>query len=144
MDDPKVPTLLIYTERNASKILQDWANGARNMSGSLAWLKLLLLDDDDLKPEIRDSQNVQNGREYLRRLGKTPTEATADYLCVLWKSCLVKVKRAVGEETFVNSRFHVVITLPAICEPYYLHLLVRTCTHIYLKKISNHQILMST
>lgn len=114
-DNPKVPSAIIVTPR-ASRGGLTWGNDAKGSEGSLEWFKLLLVDEDDLPDEIRVSEHVQMARARLQELDRMPEDVISDYLRGLWKRCLEKMKTEVGDETVNNSRFHVVITLPAICK----------------------------
>lgn len=114
-DNPKVPSALDYTNIRAHKS-PAWGDIAKDAIGSLQWFKLLLIDEDHLHPEVRDSEHVQKARARLEELDMTPEEAIRDYLREFWQSCIDKIKDDIAQDTVVNSRFHVVITLPAICE----------------------------
>lgn len=111
-DNPKVPSCIQF--HNGRVI---WGSDCKDDPESIEWYKLLLVDENDLPDDVRASEHVQTARNRLRELGKTPEEVIGAYLKVLWSSCLAKLKVEVGEATVNLSRFHVVMTLPAICEP---------------------------
>lgn len=114
-DNPKIPSAINFTLQ-ASGGGPAWGNDAKGVEGSLEWFKLLLVDEDDLPDEIRRSEHVQKARACLRVLDRMPEEVISDYLRGVWKRCLEKMKTEVSQTTVDNSRFHVVITLPAICK----------------------------
>lgn len=114
-ESPKVASA-INTASLGSDGEYEWGNAAKGKEGSLEWFKLLLVDEDDLQEEVRNSEPVKEARARLSELGQTPEEVISIYLEVLWKQCLVKLKAEVSQATVDLSRFHIVITLPAICE----------------------------
>ncbi|KAJ4418730.1 hypothetical protein N0V82_005403 [Gnomoniopsis sp. IMI 355080] len=111
-DNPKVPSAVQFAR---SQFI--WGDPVdKSAASTIEWFKLLLVDEDDLPEEVRTSGHVMKARDRLRELGMTCEEVIASYLDHLWKNCLKKVKKEVGAVTVDRSRFHVVVTLPAICE----------------------------
>lgn len=114
-DNPKVPSAIDFSRRDRSG-RPLWGNAAKGHPDSLEWFKLLLVDEDDLPAEVRNSDQVRQARAFLDELGLTAEEAISEYLKPMWACCLEKMKRAVSETTVDKSRIHIVITLPAICK----------------------------
>lgn len=113
-DNPKIPSSILY-EKGAVI----FGNGAQRSDAAvqpLEWVKLLLVDEDDLPSEIRTSEHVMKARGLVHDLGKTAQEVISDYLRCVWSQFLQKIKTEVAEATVEDSRFHVVVTIPAICE----------------------------
>lgn len=110
-DNPKVPSCIQFKD---GRVI--WGSDAKDDPESIEWYKLLLVDEDHLPEDVRNSEHVLRARNRLRELGKTPDDVISAYLKGLWTSCLEKVKIEVAEATVIHSRFHVVMTLPAICE----------------------------
>lgn len=84
----------------------------------IKWFKLLLLREDDLAPELRQSEFILRGRKMLRETGKSATDIIADYLGALWKHILETIYKARGQSVIEGLTFHVVITVPAIWKDY--------------------------
>ncbi|KUI68585.1 hypothetical protein VM1G_04300 [Cytospora mali] len=112
-DDPKTPSAIRLAGRETQ-----WGIQAKETPEALRWFKLLLVNRADLPVDVQGSNQVKEAREKLRDLGKTAVSLIATYLKLLWSHCLDRMKVAEGEETVVTSRFHVVITLPAIWPNY--------------------------
>jgi molecular chaperone DnaK (HSP70) len=85
---------------------------------SVQWFKLLLLREEDLEPEVRESEPLLRARKYLRRNKKSAIDLIADYLRGLWKHTLETISRNRGQTVINALRFHVVITVPAIWKSY--------------------------
>lgn len=111
-DSPKVPSAIQFAD---GRVI--WGNDAdKSAVNTIEWFKLLLVDEEDLPVEIRTSGPVMEAQGRLSELDMTCEDAIARYLSGLWDNCLQKVKTEVGAATVDRSRFHVVVTLPAICE----------------------------
>ena len=80
----------------------------------MQWFKLLLLDDQDLPEDVRNSHQIQRARELLQNAGKTATEAVADYLRFLWEHAISKIRETLGRTVLSGTPFRVVITVPAV------------------------------
>ncbi|KAJ2894215.1 uncharacterized protein MKZ38_007831 [Zalerion maritima] len=85
---------------------------------SLRWFKLLLIDEKDLSPEVRESEKIKKARDMLKKFNKTPAGAIGDYLRKMWNFSMTEITKAMGEMEVKVSRFHVVLTLPAIWPDY--------------------------
>lgn len=84
----------------------------------IRWFKLLLLREEDLDSELRQSEFILRGRKMLRESGKTATDLIGDYLGALWKHVLETIIRARGRSVADALPYHVVITVPAIWKDY--------------------------
>ncbi|KAK8037667.1 hypothetical protein PG991_001013 [Apiospora marii] len=112
-EEGKAPTEMFY-ERGK----KTWGFEVGNDCDPVRWFKLLLLKEEDLDPNMRSSEFVLRARQHMRDEGKTAVELVADYLRALWAHTLDSIARARGEVVVDVSRFHVVITVPAIWKPY--------------------------
>ncbi|KUI61643.1 hypothetical protein VP1G_08816 [Cytospora mali] len=112
-DDPKTPSSIRLAGRETQ-----WGIQTKDIPEALRWFKLLLVNEADLPADVQGSDQVQEAREKLQVLGKPAVNLIAKYLKLLWSHCLDRIKVAEGEETVITSRFHVVITLPAIWPNY--------------------------
>lgn len=90
-----------------------WGYGIAS-GGAVKWFKLLLLDDKDIGEEKHNSVQIRRARELLRRAGKTPVQAVADYLLFLWKHAIDSIEQELGESAVEGSPFRVVLTVPAV------------------------------
>lgn len=114
-DNEKVPSAIKCTN-SASQQPSAWGNVAQRDPSSLKWFKLLLLKDDDLPADVLESEHIQKARALLKELDLTASDVISSYLKELWESGLEKIKIDASEATVANSRFHIVVTLPAICQ----------------------------
>lgn len=113
-DWEKVPTAININITADGDDNTTWGYGAVESYGVVEWFKLLLIDEDDLPDEVRNSTQVKEARRRLRGLDVTATELISDYLSRLWVHSIAKIKMEVGEETVDLSSLHIVVTLPAI------------------------------
>lgn len=111
-DDPKVPSAIQFI---GDRLV--WGNNVeKGADNTIQWFKLLLIDQDDLPEEVRNSERLMEARERLRELDLTCEDVVAAYLGEVWKHGLEKMKTEIGRATVERSQFHIVVTLPAICE----------------------------
>lgn len=78
------------------------------------WFKLLLLDDDDLTAEKRNSVQIRKAKKLLEQAGKTPVEAVGDYLRLLWNHAIANIEKDFGAIVVEGLPFQVVCTVPAV------------------------------
>lgn len=112
-DFEKVPSAINF-DVTANGDNTTWGYGAKGLAGAIEWFKLLLVDKEDLPTEVGKSKQVQAARKRLRELNKTVSDVVSDYLRRLWSHSIRMIKIEIGEATVDHSRFHIVITLPAI------------------------------
>lgn len=84
----------------------------------IRWFKLLLLREEDLASEFRESEFILRGRKLLKEINKSATEVVGDYLGALWKHVLETIYKARSKYVIDAMAFHVVITVPAIWKDY--------------------------
>lgn len=84
----------------------------------LRFFKLLLIDEADLPANIRNSPQLTAAKNLLRAAGKMPVEVIGDYLRLLWKHSMQTITKSIGKSLLDISKFHIVVTLPAIWPMY--------------------------
>ncbi|KAJ4401976.1 hypothetical protein N0V85_005400 [Neurospora sp. IMI 360204] len=113
-NEEKTPTTLSFIDPNQV----NWGYSVPKDADQVKWFKLLLLDEEDLPADVRVSSRIVEAREYLRRHNKTPIEAIAVYLRCLWNHSIQRITESVSRALVNYSKFHVVMTLPAIWPDY--------------------------
>ncbi|KUI73911.1 hypothetical protein VM1G_09601 [Cytospora mali] len=111
----KVPTELCYEEDG---INPTWGYQIPADADPVRCLKLLLLKDEDLEEDVRNSEWLVRGRRMMKENGKTAVDLVADYLRALWQHVIGTITRARGSSAVESLSFHVVITVPAIWKGY--------------------------
>ena len=91
-EEGKAPTELYYEQGQVM-----WGYTIPPDAEPLRWFKLLLLREEDLAPELRQSEFILRGRKLLREHNKSATDLAADYLRLLWKHILDTIYKARGE-----------------------------------------------
>lgn len=112
-DEGKAPTELFFEDDQVS-----WGFDIPIDVEPIRWFKLLLLKDEDLAPEIRESEFLLRSRKALRKLVKSPVDVIADYLRVLWSHIQDTIIKSRGKSVVNALTFHVVLTVPAIWKQY--------------------------
>ena len=90
-----------------------WGYGVENADAA-EWFKLLLLDEDDLAEEKKNSPQIKKAKELLQKAGKTPVQAVGDYLRLLWNHAIANIEKDFGAVVVEGLRFQVVCTVPAV------------------------------
>ncbi|KAE8449886.1 hypothetical protein EG329_007363 [Mollisiaceae sp. DMI_Dod_QoI] len=105
----KVPTLISY--ENGSAVAWGF-EAALSGDANLRWFKILL------EPEYRYKQMSEQAiysREILERMNKTPQDAVADYLQLLWQHAEEHIRHRIPkDDDGHNHELKVVITVPAM------------------------------
>ncbi|KAH7137339.1 hypothetical protein B0J13DRAFT_639687 [Dactylonectria estremocensis] len=114
-EEGKAPTELYYDPENGE---MSWGFDIPGDVEPVRWFKLLLLKDEDLVPEIRESEFLLRSRKALRKLGKSPVDVIADYLRALWSHIQETIIKSRGKSVVNALTFHVVLTVPAIWKEY--------------------------
>ncbi|KND95002.1 hypothetical protein TOPH_00406 [Tolypocladium ophioglossoides CBS 100239] len=114
-DKEKAPTALVYQENGQSPF---WGYDIPPHEIPLKWVKLLLLDDEDLPEHVRNSNHVKSAESRLKESNKHPVEVIGDYMREFWKHGYKDIARSVGKSRIDTSRFELVVTLPAIWPSY--------------------------
>lgn len=110
----KAPTQLLCNGESDTS----WGFSVPADKDALKWFKLLLLDEADISPEMSNSSQLQRTKQLLRDMNKDPVDVIGCYLRKIWNHAIESIRHSVGAELLQKSRFHVVITLPAIWPPY--------------------------
>ncbi|KAL4730385.1 hypothetical protein ACLX1H_002419 [Fusarium chlamydosporum] len=113
-DLDKVPTQLLYDGQDMSH----WGYSIPAEETPLKWFKLLLLRDHDITPEMSSSSQISDTRDLIEESCKDAVTAVSCFLREIWNHAVGSILKALGPELLNKSRFHVVITLPAIWPPY--------------------------
>lgn len=113
-DEEKTPTALSYDSNGNAT----WGYNIPLEAERAQWFKLLLIDETDLPEDVRGSKKIQQARDYLKKHKKTPIAVIAEYLRLLWNHCNQRILDTVGRALVNYSRFHIVITVPAIWPQY--------------------------
>ncbi|KAI1733567.1 actin-like ATPase domain-containing protein [Xylaria scruposa] len=112
-DEGKVPTELFYEH---DKVL--WGYEIPPDADPVLWFKLLLLRDEDLEGDLRQSDFYIRAKRKLQEIDKTPTDVIADYLRLLWHHTLKTIHKSRSKVVIAALAFHVVVTVPAIWKDY--------------------------
>lgn len=112
-DEVKAPTAISYSGGKVT-----WGYGIPVEAQALQWFKLLLIDSKDLSDEVRDSVKIKQARDAIRKQNRTPISIIAEYLRHLWEHCLKQIGTSISNSLVRYSKFHVVITVPAIWPQY--------------------------
>lgn len=95
-----------------------WGYDTLRQSRDVRWFKLLLLDEKDVPNYVRRSAHFREAREYQYDRKKDPIDMVASFLKRLWEHSLGQIIKELGDDTVGRSKFHIVITVPAIWQPY--------------------------
>ncbi|KAF2671144.1 hypothetical protein BT63DRAFT_423384 [Microthyrium microscopicum] len=115
-DNAKAPTKIVYFGNEPGAWGYEVTDG--DSADSVEWFKLLLLKDEDIPSDYKASPYLARARRKLDRLRKTPEQVIADYLKKLWGHTISTLKRERGSAAVDGLPFRVVITVPAIWQPY--------------------------
>ncbi|KAL3964035.1 hypothetical protein ACCO45_001039 [Purpureocillium lilacinum] len=114
----KVPTALTCDKTTAEVIT--WGYDVSPTKPTIRWFKLLLLDYKDVPEYVRQSSQFQEVQAHQATLNIDPVDVTAAFLKHLWDHSVEVITRELGDELVNKSKFHIVITVPAIW-PAYAH-----------------------
>ncbi|KAI1362877.1 hypothetical protein F5Y08DRAFT_329774 [Xylaria arbuscula] len=112
-EEGKAPSEIFYEYGEMS-----WGYLVPSDGDPVRWFKLLLVQEEDLDPELRSSEFILRARQFMRTEGKTPVDLIADYLKALWAHTLQTIAKARGQTVLDALRFHIVLTVPAIWKGY--------------------------
>lgn len=111
-DEAQVPTLLDPKTGNWGYLIQGDEDPIR-------WFKLLLLNDNDIRDDIRNSEYLRATREKAKRLGDDgPIQLVADFLRQLWRIALQEIALEVKQSILDTLPLKVALTVPAIWPGY--------------------------
>ncbi|OBS26475.1 hypothetical protein FPOA_00418 [Fusarium poae] len=110
----KAPTQLFYSgDRDPF-----WGYSIPAENDALKWFKLLILDEEYISAHVGSSSHLQYARELLKTMKKDPIEVIACFLRKIWNHAIDSITSCIGPQLLKKSRFHVVVTHPAIWPPY--------------------------
>lgn len=112
-EEGKAPSELFYEDDRLF-----WGYTVPADADPIRWFKLLLLREEDLTGELRNSEFLIRARKRLKESQRTATDLIADYLGALWKHILDTIHKARSKSAIDALTFHVVITVPAIWKDY--------------------------
>lgn len=112
-DYVKIPSAIVFGPDG-----DIWGVDAKHLPDALRWFKLLLLKETDMDEEIRTSPQLQEARDKLQASGKSAVEVISIFLKHMFQHAVEKLKLARGAEMVDTSRFHIVLTIPAIWPEY--------------------------
>lgn len=106
---PKAPTVLRYPENDPI----EWGyQVANNAEGRIIGVKLLL--DPEQNEELFDPTGVGETRNQLRRLHKTPTDVSADYIAAIYKHAIDCMGNRLLKDYFDTFEKKFVLSVPAV------------------------------
>jgi hypothetical protein len=101
-----------------------WGYGAAEAQDAIHWFKLLLLQPEDVPADVYASDELFEARSKMADLGKQPMDLVADFLKELWALTRAKMAKSAVRTLAENSRFHVVLSVPAIWPNYAKEMMV--------------------
>ncbi|KAI0002333.1 hypothetical protein F4779DRAFT_635335 [Xylariaceae sp. FL0662B] len=113
---PKVASKILYDERTGR--IARWGYGVPIDAEPLEWLKIFLLDSEDVEPHLRNSPYVKFAFATMKRLGKHPVQVVADYFAKVWDHAMGQIAEQVGWEAISIIPTAVIFTVPAMWKNY--------------------------
>ncbi|KAK4103458.1 actin-like ATPase domain-containing protein [Parathielavia hyrcaniae] len=98
-DEEKTPSAISFGTNNKVS----WGYNISLYAEQVKWFKLLLIDDKDLPDDVKDSVKIKEARAYLKKHNKSANE---------------RITETVSRNLVNYSKFHIVITIPAIWPEY--------------------------
>ncbi|KAH8737364.1 hypothetical protein BGZ61DRAFT_488745 [Ilyonectria robusta] len=114
-DKEKTPTSILYGDEDEATM---WGYSIPPNKDALKWFKLLLLDDKDISKDVSASSQLHEARRLRDVANKDPAEIISCFLRNLWNHSMDSIRRSIGAGLLQNSKFHVVVTMPAIWPHY--------------------------
>lgn len=114
-EEGKAPTTLYYDDDTGET---RWGYDIFDEVSTMQWFKLLLLREEDVQDDVRQSSAFMNAKRMLNRSGKSAVDVIADYLKAFWKHVMDTIQRDRGEVLVDSLKIHVVLTVPAIWKGY--------------------------
>lgn len=109
----KAPSELFYEKYQVM-----WGYEVPPDADPIRWLKLLLLREEDLTAELKESEILIRARKIIKESKKTTIDLIADYLRALWGHIVDRIRKTRGNSVVDTLTFHVVVTVPAIWKNY--------------------------
>jgi molecular chaperone DnaK (HSP70) len=113
-DEEKSPTAISFGPKNKVS----WGYNIPFDADQLRWFKLLLIDEKDLPDDVRHSAKIKAARAFLKKHNKTAIQVIALFLRHLWNHCTERISETISRNLVNYSKFHIVITVPAIWPEY--------------------------
>ena len=110
----KAPTELWYDEDDEPY----WGYEVPADGDPNRWFKILLLRDEDLDIQLKETELFARIRATMAESGKTALDLVTEYLRLLWGHTISTIERARGESEVEALAIHVVLTVPAIWKGY--------------------------
>ncbi|KAH7023134.1 hypothetical protein EDB80DRAFT_745260 [Ilyonectria destructans] len=114
-DKEKTPTSILYGSQDQATM---WGYSIPPNRDALKWFKLLLLDEKDISKDVCASSQLHEARRLRNVANKDPAEIIGCFLRNLWNHSIDTIKRSLGADLLQSSKFHVVVTMPAIWPHY--------------------------
>ncbi|KAI6777814.1 uncharacterized protein J7T54_000404 [Emericellopsis cladophorae] len=108
-DKQKVPRVIAY-DKSGQPIA--WGYEIQYSHTPLKWLKLLLVEEDELPSHLSSSAEYKSLKKQIKALQKSPVTIIGDYLRLLWAHAWSQIKAALGESFFEACKIKIVVTLP--------------------------------
>ncbi|RCI14700.1 hypothetical protein L249_6937 [Ophiocordyceps polyrhachis-furcata BCC 54312] len=110
-DKKKVLTTILYGDNHRQL---SWGYEILPKDVPLKWFKLLLIDDEDLPPHIRDSSQLKEAKLQMQTANRHVVQVIGDYIKQLWKVSYQDIERSMGRKQLASVHFHLMVTVPAI------------------------------
>lgn len=112
----KVPTKILYSAESEPKC----GHEIPETSDPLQWFKLLLVREEELPEDMRDSGHIKKVKDARKRLEiekKSIEDVVADYLRFLWNHTTAAIEASETQAVVRATPYVVVLTFPAIWKP---------------------------
>lgn len=115
-DYVKIPSAIKFDNHNPQNVT--WGIAAKDLPDAVRWFKLLLVNPQDHDEDTRASAYLQRAQADLQALGISPVQAISIFLRRMFEHAVKELTHSLGQATVDSSRFHVVLTVPAIWKEY--------------------------
>lgn len=112
-EEGKAPSEIFYEDGRVM-----WGYEVPSDADPIRWFKMLLLREEDLTTDLKESEILIRARKLIKTGNKTAIDVVADYLRALWRHILGTIQKARGKSVVETLTFHVMITVPAIWKDY--------------------------
>lgn len=110
-DSDKVPSEIAY---NTAGRAEKWGFGLSSSDNPLQWVKLLLSPLSLGNMNNSEESVLEATRKQLKEMKKTVVDIIADYLWLLWKHILERLRVRLTAPVLDNMVLKIVLTVPAI------------------------------
>ncbi|KAJ2902345.1 hypothetical protein MKZ38_000662 [Zalerion maritima] len=105
----RVPSAISYGSEHTT-----WGFGVSQHLETTRWMKLFMVNEESLGPQISRSPHLLQEYEKFNRTGKKATEIVSDFLRLLWHHTLDVIQQDSRVSDLQSLHIHVVLTTPAI------------------------------